>query len=135
MDGRTSASASTTIIAPTVTLISATNTASTPAPTFTATPIPFPTLTLKPGENYFSIDGKPGFIFSRNISGYEQDHYGTFLDWMKNGGSKLARIQLDSLGMGYTSTGGVDEKWDAQWKRVFDKAEADGIYILPVFSG
>jgi hypothetical protein len=102
---------------------------------FTATPIPFPILILKPGENYFSIDGKPGFIFSRNIAGYEQDHYNTFLDWMKTGGSKLARIQLDSLGMGYTSSGGVDENWAAQWDRVFDKAEADGIYILPVFSG
>jgi hypothetical protein len=37
--------------------------------------------------------------------------------------------------MGYTSTGAVDESWAVQWDRVFDKAETDGIYILPVFSG
>jgi hypothetical protein len=137
----TAASTSTATLAPaitptpTVTSTPAIPATSTLTPMFTATPIPFPTLTLKPGENYFSIDGKPGFIFSRNIAGYEQDHYNTFLDWMKTGGSKLARIQLDSLGMGYTSSGGVDENWAAQWDRVFDKAEADGIYILPVFSG
>jgi hypothetical protein len=120
-------------IAPTL-AIPSTPTAA-PKPTATATSIPLPVLTLKPGDFYFSLDGKPGFIFSRNIAGYEPDHYNTFLDWMKTGGSQLARIQLDSLGMGYTGSGGVDENWAAQWDRVFDKAEADGIYILPVFSG
>ena len=37
--------------------------------------------------------------------------------------------------MGYLWTGAVDPNWVAQWDQVFDKAEADGIYILPVFSG
>ena len=37
--------------------------------------------------------------------------------------------------MGYMWTGAVDPNWVAQWDQVFDKAEADGIYILPVFSG
>jgi hypothetical protein len=106
-----------------------------PIPTSTTTPIPFPAVTLQPGNYYFSFDRKPGFIFSRNIAGYEQDHYNTFLNWMKTGGSKFARIQLDSLGMGYTSSGSVDENWATQWDMVFDKAETDGIYILPVFSG
>jgi hypothetical protein len=81
------------------------------------------------------VNGQTSFIFSRNVAGYQQAHYNTFLDWTKAGGSKFARIQLDSLGMGYTSTGNVDEDWAVQWDRVFDKAEADGIYILPVFSG
>lgn len=103
--------------------------------TATATPIPFPALTLKPGDFYFSVDGQTSFIFSRNIAGYQQSQYDTFLDWTKAGGSRFARIQLDSLGMGYTSKGGVDGNWAAQWDLVFDKAQADGIYILPVFSG
>jgi len=101
----------------------------------THTPIPLPALTLKPGDFYFSVDGQTSFIFSRNIGGYQLIHYDTFLDWSKTGGSKFARIQLDSLGMGYTITGEVDQGWAAHWDQVFDKAQADGIYILPVFSG
>ena len=92
-------------------------------------------MTLKPGDFYFSVDGKTSFIFSRNIAGYQQTHYHTFLDWTQAGGSRVARIQLDSLGQGYTSTGGVDPNWAANWDQVLDKAEADGVYILPVFSG
>ncbi len=109
----------------------------TPTQTVTATaaPIPFPLLTLKPGDFYFSVDGQPSFIFSRNIAGYQPVDYDTFLDWSKAGGSRVARIQLDSMGMGYTKTGEVDLRWAAQWDRVFDKAQADGIYILPVFAG
>ena len=107
----------------------------TPTASPTATVIPFPSLTLKPGDFYFSVDGQTGFIFSRNIAGYQPVDYDTFLDWSKAGGSRMARIQLDSLGMGYTKTGEVDQGWAAQWDRVFDKAQADGIYILPVFSG
>jgi hypothetical protein len=107
----------------------------TPTQPPTATPVPFPALTLKPGDFYFSVDGQLSFIFSHNVAGYQQTHYATFLDWTKAGGSKFARIQLDSLGMGFTSKGGVDPNWVAQWNQVFDKAEADGIYILPVFSG
>jgi hypothetical protein len=126
---------STATLAPSATSLPTVTSTPTVTPTFTATPVPLPKLTLKPGDFYFSMDGKPGFIFSRNIAGYEQDHYNTFLDWMKSGGSQFARIQLDCLGMGYTSSGGVDENWAAKWDRVFDKAEADGIYILPVFSG
>jgi hypothetical protein len=37
--------------------------------------------------------------------------------------------------MGYTSTGEVDEGWAKNWEQVFDKANADGIYVLLVFSG
>jgi hypothetical protein len=113
-----------------------TNTAApTSTKTATITPIPFPKLTLEPGDFYFSFAGQPGFIFSRNISGYEQTHYETFLDWTQAGGSRLVRLQLDSLGWGYTKSGGVDEAWAKKWEQIFDRAEADGLYILPVFSG
>jgi hypothetical protein len=94
-----------------------------------------PAFSLAPGDFYFSLNGQPAFIFSRNIAGYQMNHYNTFLDWSKAGGSKVARIQLDSTGFGYTSDGKVDENWASQWDLVFDKARADGIFILPVFSG
>jgi hypothetical protein len=103
--------------------------------TFTATPTPFPALTLKPGNFYFSVDGMQSFIFDHNIAGYQQSHYETILDWTKSGGSKFVRIQLDNIGgIGFTRTGEVDSNWIAQWDRIIDRAEADGIYVLPVFS-
>jgi len=100
-----------------------------------STPTPLPVLTLEPGQFYFSIDGIPSLVFSRNVAGYQQAHYATFLDWAKEGGTRIVRIQLDSLGMGYTSKGEMDPNWALQWGMVFDLAEQDGIYILPVFSG
>jgi hypothetical protein len=107
----------------------------TPSRSPTATPLPLPALIFKPGEFYFSLEGSPAFIFSRNLAGYQPLDYEIFLDWSRTGGSSFTRIQLDSLGMGYTYTGAVDEVWAAKWERVFSLAEADGIYILPVFSG
>jgi hypothetical protein len=99
-----------------------------------ATPFPLPALTLKSGDFYFSLNGTPGFVFSRNVAGYKPGDFGTFLDWSQTGGTAFARIQLDSFGMGYTPTGSVDETWANRWEQVFDKAEAEGIYVLPVFS-
>jgi hypothetical protein len=99
----------------------------------TPTTFPLPEISLQPGDNYFSVDGTAGFIFSRNIAGYGPNDYQTFLDWMRTGGSRVARIQLDSLGMGYTPAGALDQNWAAQWDRIFDSARAEGIYIMPVF--
>ena len=121
-----------TSVAPTATPVPVTLT-NTPAPT--STPKALPAFTLKPGDFYFSLDNQPSFIFSRNIAGYEDWQYATFLEWTQAGGSQLARLQLDSLGMGYTPAGAVDEAWAQRWEQIFDRAAANGIYILPVFSG
>ncbi len=106
-----------------------------PAGTATVTPIPLPALTLQPGELYFSLDGRPGFLFSRNLAGYQESDYDRFLSWSESGGSQFVRIQLDSQGMGYMFDGTVDESWASRWDQIFDQARADGIYVLPVFSG
>jgi len=52
------------------------------APTQTATPttIPFPALSLKPGNSYFSVDGQTRFIFSRNAAAYFYEDFGTLMD-------------------------------------------------------
>jgi hypothetical protein len=92
-------------------------------------------LTLDKGEFYFRTGGKQNFVFSRNLTGIQQSDFDTILDWTKSGGSSLVRIQVDSLGMGYTSSGEVDEAWAQKWEQVFDKANANGIYVLLVFSG
>jgi hypothetical protein len=101
----------------------------------TATSIPLPRLTLGEGDFYFTIDGKQSFLFSRNLAGYQPSQYIQLLRLMRNGGSKLVRIQLDSMGTGITSNGEVDEAWAKNWEKVFDEAAANGILVLPVFSG
>lgn len=110
-------------------------TAAPPSVTATPTLTPLPTIGLEPGEYYFNVDGTPTLLYSRNVAGYQQLHYAAVLDLSKKGGSTIARIQLDSFDMGYTRDGGVDPNWLGQWDQVLSKAEADGIYVLPVFSG
>jgi hypothetical protein len=114
----------------------------TSAPTFTiiptATPLPLAPLTLRPGDFYFSVEGKPSFVFSRNPAGYYMGDFDTLMPMLKNGGSTIARIQVSTIvagGMGYTNTGMVDEAWANKWKHVFDTAQANGIYVIVVFTG
>jgi hypothetical protein len=107
-----------------------------PAKTAVVSPTdtPLPKITLKEGDSYFSVDGKPSFLFSRNLAGNKISQYSQLLDLTNNGGSKLVRIQLDSFGMGYSNSGKVDEAWAKNWEVVFKKAESNGIYVMPTFS-
>ncbi len=108
-----------------------------PAPTAAPSPapVPLPSVTLGRGDFYFSVDKKNSFLFSRNVAGYRQTDYSTYIGWSKLGGSSFVRIQLDSWEMGYTKEGKADEAWAARWDKVFDTARENGIYVLPVFSG
>jgi hypothetical protein len=99
------------------------------APTISSIPI----ITLEKGDFYFSSDGQQSFLFSRNVAGYETSQYCKLLDLTSTGGSKFVRIQLDSLGMGYSNTAKVDESWAKKWEYVFEKAASNGIYVMPVF--
>jgi hypothetical protein len=101
--------------------------------TIIPTIVPTPIITLKEGDFYFSIDGQQSFIFSRNVAGYETSQYYQLLDLTNTGGSKFVRVQLDSLGMGYSNTGKVDESWAKKWEDIFEKAASNGIYVMPVF--
>ena len=74
-------------------------------------------------------------IFSRNLAGSQPSQYEQLLSYAKSGGSKIVRLQLDSMGMGYTNTGKLDETWAGNWDQVFDKAAESGINIIPVFAG
>jgi hypothetical protein len=108
----------------------------TPASTVVVSPTaaPLPEITLQKGDHYFSVDGKPIFLFSRNLAGNKTSQYSQLLDLTSTGGSKLVRIQLDSFGMGYSNSGKVDEAWAKNWEVVFKKAESNGIYVMPTFS-
>jgi hypothetical protein len=99
------------------------------------TPVPLPRLSLVPGEFYFRLDGRPSFLFSRNLGGSQEAQYKTFLDWSAAGGSLIVRIPLECLGMGFTANGDINETWALEWERIFDHAAADGIYVLPILGG
>jgi hypothetical protein len=99
----------------------------------TVSSIAFPTITLKKGELYFSIDGRQSILMSRNVAGNQTSQYDQLLDSTSTGGSRFVRIHLDSFGIGYSNTGKVDESWVRKWESVFDKAASNGIYVIPVF--
>jgi hypothetical protein len=105
----------------------------------TATNTPLVGMTLKPGDFYFSLDGHPAMIFSRNFLGPILDrtgaHIKTALEWAHQGGSQLIRVHLTGW-WGVPSMkndGTVNETWVQNWDWFFDQAQANGIYILPVF--
>ena len=108
-------------------------------PTPAITSVPLPSLALEPGEFYFRLDGTQSMIFARNPTGYTPEDFSLLLDWARQGGTKLLRIHL-TVGWNTdefpwsTTTGAMNEAWAQKYDRLFDQAEADGIWILPVFS-
>ena len=88
-----------------------------------------------PDEFYFRLDNQPSFIFSRNLGANYEDYYGSFLDWSVAGGTLMVRLPLDCFGVGITSSGEIDEVWALKWERIFDRAAAKGLYVLPILTG
>jgi hypothetical protein len=103
----------------------------------TSTPVPLPMLTLKPGNFYFSLDGHPAIIFSRNFLGpiLGEANTKTALEWAHQGGTQLIRVHLTGWwGIPpMKNDGTVNETWAQNWDWFFDQAKANGIYVLPVF--
>jgi hypothetical protein len=119
----------------------------TPYPTRTRTPIPTATvnpllvLTWNPGDGYFSLNGRPAFLFSRNLAGWVPDDWATLAGMAHRQGDQFVRVYTSSASMGgdhgygYTPTGEILEDWSNNWEHFFDVAEADGLYVLPSFWG
>lgn len=109
-----------------------------PPPTLRPSPtvIPLPDLKLKAGDFYFTVDGHPQFVYSRNLTGIDQADFDTLMRWTRGRGSELVRIHLT---FGWwstpwmTKTGEVNEAWARNWEGFMDQAEADGMYVIPVF--
>jgi len=107
-----------------------------PTGTPTATPVPLPEITLKPGDMYFSVDGRQSFIFSRNITGKDVENlsdFKLFLDYADSAGDHFVRLQIDNLGPFFKSNGDIDPFLVAKWDKVFDMAHERGLYIVPAF--
>ena len=102
----------------------------------TATNVPFPRLSLAKGDNYFSIDNTPSFLYGRNVTGITADDFDSMLKMAHSGGTKILRIHVT---FGWWSTpwmrgdGSVNPDWLTTWDQFFDQAQADGMYVMPVF--
>jgi hypothetical protein len=108
------------------------------SPTRTATPVPLPEITLKPGNFYFSMDGQTRLIFSRNVSAFFYEDFGTWMDWAQYNGDRVLRVLIDNAmlgGYGYTNTGEINEKWALAWDTFLTEAKAHGLYVIPIFTG
>ena len=107
----------------------------------TRTPIPFAVLTWKPGESYFSIDGTPAFLFSRNPAGWGPQDWEILTGMAFLQGDHFVRLgtSAESMGgyhgYGYNAKGEISEDWSNNWERLFDVAETEGLYVLPTFGG
>jgi len=114
---------------------------STQPPVPSATQSPLPALSLAPGDMYFSLNGKPTFVFSRNFGGTKPADYATLLDMAHAQGDLVVRVDTSNsfmgghYGYGYTSTGEIREDWTKNWEQFFDEANADGMYVIPMFTG
>jgi hypothetical protein len=114
-------------------------------PTFqpnpTATTISLPVLAWHPGDSYFSINGRPAFLFSRNPAGWVPEDWATLASMAHQQGDQFVRVFTISASMGgihgygYNSSGDILEDWSNNWENFFDVAEADGLYVLPSFWG
>jgi hypothetical protein len=105
-------------------------------PTDITTPLPLPVLTLNQGDFYFSLDGQPTFMLSRNPTGKTQEDFDTALEWAHQGGTKVIRVHLTHGWWGdpwINTDWTVNEEWAHDWEAFFDQAQADGIYVIPVF--
>jgi hypothetical protein len=108
----------------------------TPSPTAVPTATPFPALTLQAGDSYFRVDGTPSFLLSRNPTGKTQADFDTALDWARQGGTRVVRVHIMAGWLGdpwINQDWSVNEKWAQDWDGFFDRAQADGIYVIPVF--
>jgi hypothetical protein len=107
----------------------------------TTNPISLPKITLTKGDFYFTIDGKPGFIFSRNLSGNKPDDWAVLAAQAQKRGDLVVRVGAENsfmggyYGYGYTSKGEVREDWSKNWENFLDISDDNGIYVFPFFSG
>lgn len=110
-----------------------------PVPTAEPSLVPasLPEITLGQGGFYFSVDGRQEYLLSRNVTGKTREDFTTLLEYARQGGTKLLRIHLTHGWWGdpwINKDWTVNEKWAQNWDWFFDQAEADGIYVLPVFA-
>jgi hypothetical protein len=90
-----------------------------------------PAIELRRGERYFRVGGRPSFVFGRNPVGRETATYFGHLRSAAAAGERLVRIHFTYLPPG-EPPGKIDTQMLHAWDAILDRAEREGLVVLPV---
>ncbi|MCX5682773.1 MAG: cellulase family glycosylhydrolase, partial [Planctomycetota bacterium] len=86
---------------------------------------------LRPGENYFRVDGRPAFVLGRNPAGTSPQAYDDYFRNAAAAGERFMRIHFTFIPPG-EKAGEIDAGMLKSWDAVLDAAESRGLAVLPV---
>lgn len=90
-----------------------------------------PGFELRPGENYFRIDGRPTFVLGRNPAGMTPQAYDDHFRHAASAGERFMRIHF-TYSPPSEKAGEVDAGMLMAWDAVLDAAERHHLAVLPV---
>jgi hypothetical protein len=86
---------------------------------------------MRPGSNYFQVDGKPAFVLGRNPVGTKPEAFEEHFRQAAAAGERLMRIHFTWMPPG-EKAGDIDAGMLQFWDTVLDAAEKRGLAVLPV---
>ena len=93
-----------------------------------------PRFELRPGENYFRIDGRPTFVLGRNPAGMTPQAYDDHFRHAAAAGERFMRIHF-TYSPPSKKAGEVDAGMLMAWDAILDAAERHQLAVLPVLGG
>ena len=90
-----------------------------------------PTLELRPGEKFFRADGVPTFILGRNPTALSPEAFDDRFRSAAAAGERLVRIHF-TYSPPNERPGEIDADLLTAWDSVIDRAEKQGLVVLPV---
>jgi hypothetical protein len=90
-----------------------------------------PRFELRPGENYFRVDGRPAFVLGRNPVGTSPKAYAEHFRQAAAAGERFVRIHFTHSPPG-EKAGEIHPGQLKSWDEVLDAAEKHGQAVLPV---
>jgi hypothetical protein len=88
-------------------------------------------LELRPGDNYFRVEGKPAFVLGRNPVGMNPKEYKEHFRHAAAAGEQFMRIHFTYMPPS-EKAGEIDAGMLQSWDTILDSAEEKGLAVLPV---
>ena len=90
-----------------------------------------PRFELRPGENYFRVEGRPAFVLGRNPVGMRPQDYAEHFRHAAAAGERFMRIHFTFQPPG-EKPGAIDPAMLKAWDAILDAAEQQQLGVLPV---
>ena len=90
-----------------------------------------PRFDLRPGENYFRVDGRPEFVLGRNPAATSPNAYDEHFRQAAAAGERFVRIHFTLMPQG-EKAGEIDGAMLKSWDAILDAAEKHSLAVLPV---